>query len=312
MKANELLLWLSARQKGSWRTFRAAVEELHSADADSDNVALETDALPLHQQLRLGFERLAHAEFFACGCEHGWRVTPPTLAAHTTGSGVRAVLCGARSPALRERALCATGNVNWETLDFPGVPDAVRVVSDEAGALASVAMRVGLHFQPDAPLAILSHLPPCDPPRRNARPSEFPVGKDWNIHEFHVSGLTWRKTDRGRDETAHVGLFRFLLLPLQRAHYFLRWKGTTFEMPRAVGLYALLNRKRRGLLRYDAPRRAFSLPGICRPPRLLERALVLCSGLPPIFDPVTGRLTYSDVPAEIAHFAAELLRQSLG
>ena len=32
----ELLFWLSARKEGSWRQFRAAVEELHAADTNSD------------------------------------------------------------------------------------------------------------------------------------------------------------------------------------------------------------------------------------------------------------------------------------
>ncbi len=34
LKADELLFWLSARHEGSWQQFRAAVEELHSAESD--------------------------------------------------------------------------------------------------------------------------------------------------------------------------------------------------------------------------------------------------------------------------------------
>ena len=99
MKANELLLWLSARREGSWQQFRAAVEELHSDDGETGTE--DNDEFPLHQQLRLDLERLAHVEFFARDCEKGWRIAPPTLAAHPVLDGVRGVLCGARSPALR-------------------------------------------------------------------------------------------------------------------------------------------------------------------------------------------------------------------
>jgi hypothetical protein len=81
-------------------------------------------------------------------------------------------------------------------------------------------------------------------------------------------------------------------------------------MRRAVALYVLL-RRRRGLLLYNAQAGTLSLPSSCRPPRLLERALVLCSGIPPSFDPATVRLTYANVPPDIALFAAELLRQGL-
>lgn len=308
MKANELLLWLSARREGLWQQFRAAVEELHSDDGETG--AEDNDEFPLHQQLRLDLERLAHVEFFARDCEKGWRVAPPTLAAHPVPGGVRAVLCGARSPALRERVLRAVEKLGCERLDSPGVPEVIRLAAADAPALTEAASKAGVHFQPDAPLAILSYLPPCDPPLRRSKQAEFPVGEDWDIHEFDESNLVWRKTERGHAQSARVGVFRFLF-HYQRPRYFLRWVRSTFELPRAIALYTLLRWSRRHLLRYDAPARTLRLPAICRPPQLLERALVICSGLPPVYDAATARLTYADVPMEIANFAAELLRQSL-
>ena len=308
MKAYELLLWLSARREGSWQQFRAAVEELHSDDGET--VAEENDEFPLHQQLRLDLERLGHVEFFAHGCEKGWRVAPPTLATHSVPGGVRGILCGARSPALRERLLCAAEKLGCETRDFPGVPEVIRLAAADAPALTQAVSKAGVHLQPDAPLAILSHLPACDPPPRGCRQAEFPVGVDWDIHEFDDSNLVWRKTERGHAQTARVGVFRFLFR-YQRPRYFLRWVRSTFELPRAIALYTLLRRSRRDLLRYDAPARTLRLPAICRPPQLLERALVICSGLPPVYDAATARLTYADVPMEIASFAAALLHQPL-
>jgi hypothetical protein len=313
MKPNELLLWLSARREGSWQQFRAAVEELHSteSDSESDGSAIPSEGeFPLHQRLRLDLERLGHAEFFACGCEKGWRVASPTLAAHPVSGGVRAVLCGARSPALCERALQVGGKVDCEVevLDSHDVPQVIRFVAPHISALQQVATQVGVNFQADAPLAILSHLSPCDPPSRGNEQAEFPVGADWRIREFDAASICWRATDRQRAQTARTGLFEFQLY--DRWRYFLRWKGGTFEKPRADALYALL-RRRPGLLGYDSRTRMLSLPGYCRPPQLLERALVLCSGFPPSFDPTTARLTYSDIPPDIAHFTAELLRQGL-
>ena len=105
-----------------------------------------------------------------------------------------------------------------------------------------------------------------------------------------------------------MGVFEFQLY--NRWNYFLRWAGGTFKLPRAVALYIHLTHHR-DLLHYDAQARTLSLPGSCRPPRMLERALVLCSGFPPSFDPATVRLTYTDVPSENARFAAELLHQPL-
>lgn len=308
MKANELLFWLSARREGSWQRFREAVEELHSATDETD--AGDTNEFPLHQQLRLDLERLAHVEFFASDCKKGWRVVPPTLAAHQVPDGVRAVLCGARSPALCERVICAAKNLGCETIESSSTPEMIRVVAADAPALAELAADTGVCFQPDAPLAILSHLPPCDPPARKGKQTEFPVGVDWNIHEFDTQALCWQATDHRGAQTVHTGLFRFTHR-YQRPCYFLRWLGATFTLPRAIAVYALLRRNRRELLRYDATARTLDLPAICRPPRLLERSLVLCSGSPPVFSTTTARLTYTDVPPEIARFAAELLRQGL-
>jgi len=306
MRPNELLLWLSARREGSWQQFRQAVEQLHSGDGEANSES--NDEFPLHQQLRLDLERLAHVEFFATDCEDGWRIAPPTLAIHSVSDGVRGVLCGARSPALRERITRGAEKFNGEILDSLDVPDVIRIVAANASALAELAAQTGIRFQHDAPLAILSHLPPCDPPSRTRSPSEFPQGADWIIHEFDATKLAWRKIERHEAEAVRFGALRFLI-HFQPPRYFLRWKGVTFKMPRAVALYALLRRHRRDVLRYNREVAALSVPAICRPPRLLERALVLCSGLPPTYD--AARVTYSDVPPEIAQFAAQLLRQPL-
>ena len=310
MRANDLLLWLSARREGSWQQFRAGVEEIctdDSEDASAESSAEDVGEFPLHQQLRLDFERLAHVEFFASGCEDGWRVVPPTLAAQPTADGARAVLCGARSPSFSERMRRAASDSVCETLAPAGIPEVYRFTARDTATLAKMAEQAGLHFQPDAALAILSHLPPCDPPKAT---SELPVGSDWIIHEFDATALCWRKTDRRGANTARLGLFRFMHR-FQRPTYFLRRGSQTSKLPRAVGLFIVLKRSRHRLLRYGASAQSLCLPAICRPPRLMERALVLCSGLPPTYDPATASLTYVDVPHDIARLAAELLRQPL-
>lgn len=308
LRANELLLWFSARREGSWHQFRRAVDELHADEAETG--AENADEFPLHQQLRLNFECLAHVEFRARGCEDGWRVAPPTLAAQATNDGVRSVLCGARSPALQERLVYAAKNLNCEVLSTEGVPDVFRFTSSDTAELADVAAQAGMMFQADAPLALLSHLPPCSAPSRDEAPYDFPVGADWIVHQFDAGALSWRKTDQRHVQTTKFGLIRFSTT-FQRDRYFIRWKGITFKRPRAIATYVLLQRSRRRLLTYDSSVQTLTLPAICRPPRLLERALVLCSGLPPAYEPATSTLSYSDVPLDIARFAAELLRQRL-
>jgi hypothetical protein len=201
----------------------------------------------------------------------------------------------------------AAEKIGCEILAPAGVPEVFRVAAGDRQALENVARQAGLCFQPDAPLAILSQLPPCNPPSPGQGHSEFPLGADWRIRGFDARTLQWYKTDRDQAQESRTGFFEFQLY--QQWRYFLRWSGGTFELPRGVGLYVLLHRHRKHVLHYDLTTRTLSLPRICRPPRLLERALVLCSGLPP--DPADKRLTYSDVAPEVARFAAQLLRQPL-
>ena len=83
MTGNLLLLWMSARQNGSWQQFRSAIERLNAqADADPDaGQVTENLEFPLHQQLRFNLQRLGHAEFFAVDkVITKWRVAPPVLA----------------------------------------------------------------------------------------------------------------------------------------------------------------------------------------------------------------------------------------
>ena len=96
----------------------------------------------------------------------------------------------------------------------------------------------------------------------------------------------------------------------QRFHY-LRWKGRTYTVQVQVGKYAVLRHRRvRGLLQYDLSRSVLSVPVSCRPPLLIERALILCTGLLPGLEKATGRLEYR-LPYEAARLAAGLLRQEI-
>src|SRR4051794_4246048 len=110
MKANELLLWMSARREGAWQQFRTAVEQLHLSGARDEQTPAQDDAngdrwngLPLHQDLRLNLERYGHVEFFDGAGVSAWRVTPPSLAATRYGDRWLAVLAGARTTQLMER-----------------------------------------------------------------------------------------------------------------------------------------------------------------------------------------------------------------
>lgn len=317
MSANELLLWMSARRQGSWQQFRTAVEELHVADSDGDpQGGAEEDtadqyALPLYQALRLNLQRLGHAEFFAGAGGSDWRVAPPSLAVTQHSRGWLGVLAGARSPRLLQRLKDAAASTEIETLSPPACPDQLRIVASDPRSLAGIAQRAGLLLQQYAPVAILMSLPPVDDPAVR-RQADLPFGADWRIEQFSASNLGWRAATRDEALSTLGGLFRFSLR--HQRHVLLCSRGAAFRVPGQVGKYVVLRRRRRRILCYDVVHSRLSVPASCRPPFLVERALILCSGLPPSYEAAsaaTGVLHYSDVPEAIASLASSLLRQEL-
>lgn len=308
MTLDHLLLWLSAKEAGSWPQFRAAVEELHVEQERREPNHLDISDhsgsdLPLYHEVRFALQRLGHVEFHANDGAYSWRVVPPSLAFLPGGSG-RALLCGARSAALLER-LHEVAHI--EELPVEDMPRRIVVSGAPEDTIAARARTLGLHIQEAAPIAILCVVPGV----RDAATwpvSPMPETPGWNVHRFSASHLQWTSVPQDEALCASGGLFRFVL-KYQR-FYYLRWRGRSFRVPVQVGKYAVM-RKRQAGLSYEADRRILSVPAICRPPLLIERALVLCSGLLPRFEACSARVEYADVPQDIVRLAAQLLCQEL-
>ena len=316
MSANDLLIWMSARVEGSWPQFRSAVEALHVEEDSRDGSEANEDAsgsdLPRYQEVRLGLERLAHVEFTSVASKRRWRVVPPTLAVTRSEEECMGILCGARSPDLSTSLLKLPGNVSVDSQPAPGMPDRIRLVSNDVDSLKCIGQGLGLYVQLDAPTALLAAIPPVDDPR-SWFPSEAPSTPGWTIHQFSTKtkNLGWQETVLQRALSSSFGLFRFH--QRHQRFYFLRWRGRTFQVSVQVGKYAILRRRRRvrQIVRHDRSKAVLSVPVACRPPLLIERALVLCSGRLPRVDMATGRLEYSSVTPEMARMAASLLCQEI-
>jgi len=310
MTPNELLLWMSARRQGSWQQFRGAVEELDlmesSAEPGTEEDTGDRYSLPHYQVLRLNLQRLGHAEFFGGAGGSEWRVTPPSLAITQHSSGWLGVVAGARSLGLLARLKEVASGVECEAVPIPACPDQLRMRANDSRVLAGIAEAARLLGQPHAPVAILMSLPAVDD-ATVSKPAQLPFGADWRIDQWTPDGLGWRATRRDEAVSAQLGLFRFSLR--HQRHFFLCSRGATYRVPGQVGKYIVLRRRRRQVLRYDTAGHRLLVPASCRPPLLVERALILCSGLPPSY--TSGVLEYPDVPPSVAALAAALLRQDL-
>ena len=180
--------------------------------------------------------------------------------------------------------------------------------SGRTGYATSVAERAGLLLQCDAPSALLTSLPPVDDACVR-HPAQLPFGADWRIDRFSSENLAWQSATIDDAASASGGLFRFSLR--HQRHVLFCVRSAAFRIPGQVGKYLVLRirRRRRQVLRYDGQKRMLAVPASCRPPFLIERALVLCSGSPPSYE--GGILQYTEIPENIAMIAAALLRQEL-
>ncbi len=310
-----MLLWLSAKGQGSWSQFRAAVEEFHTQQGEleldvEDSAASDAGSdLPIYQQARFALQQLGHVEFSGAEGKSGWQIVPPTIAIGA-GTSVQGILCGARSPVLLER-LFAHDDLAVEASQIDLMPQRIVVRSTCHDLLIDRVRELGIRVQNDAPASLLSALPRVHDHRR-WRASKMPETPGWIVHRFSTYPRPqWTELPQADAHQAQSGLFRFVMK--HQRFYYLRRRGGTFSIPVQVGKYAVMRRRRsrRSILSYDSKRCTLSVPAAFRPPLLMERALVLCSGVLPRFDVSTRRLEYSDVHRNVALLAAQLLRQEV-
>jgi hypothetical protein len=205
----------------------------------------------------------------------------------------------------------AVGEVaEFQALALAAYPDQLLITAGARDSLIAIAQRAGLLLQNDAPTTILASLPPVDDPSVRHQ-TDLPFGADWKIDRFSSENLVWRSATLDDARAASGELFRFSLM--YQNHVLFCVRGVAFRIPGQVGKYLVLRRRRRQVLRYDNRSHTLSMPASCRPPFLVERALIMCSGSPPSYEGSArgGTLHYAEIPDPIAVIAATLLRQEL-
>jgi hypothetical protein len=296
---NELLLWMSARRSGSRQSLRAKVAELEPS-------GLRTGAR--YRQAEWDLSKLGHAEFGAASTGGpDWRIAPPVLAAGDYDEPCRAVLCGARTPrmieALTAHAVSDSVDVRSQRL----APDLVSVSAASPDELAQLAAAAGFPLQWNAAMAVLMA---ATPPR--AVPLEritMPIG-GWTVSRFSKSQLAWVDSSVGEASSVAGGLFRFRA-ERQPTSYVLVERHEPYACDPASAKYRILHRSRRRTrpMFYDAGSQELAVRTSCRPPALVDRALVICSGALPAFR--DDRIIYGGVERGVAAAVAALLGQRL-
>lgn len=286
---NELLLWVSALGHGGEAALRRRAAELLPPRRGGPSA---------YSRAVWGLGSLAHCEFGeAAG--GGWRATPPVIAAGDAGGAVSGVFCGARSAPLVARLAAAAGD-GMRVAPQRDAPDLIALTMPTAGELIRVSRQAGIPIQWNAPLAILSAF--VSAPLSSFKETEVPSG-GWTVERFSRSGMAWRPSSVAEARGAPRGLFRF------RSDYdvghIYRQGPVTRQVPPGIAKYWALGRRQRAM-RLDLTRGEVSFPLACRPPGLIDRALVVASGALPV--PSNGRLNYKGITPPVAAATSAALR----
>jgi hypothetical protein len=324
-QSDTLLYVMSSDQQMTRQRYRAVYDTLHrrrlqgvaARPADTSRVRWET----------LNFmEALGHCETSRENDRWSVRVAPTVLTRLPLSGSPLAVLAGHRTPGTVVRLADVARNrglvVEMETqaAATPLVPTRVTVRSPDGASLASFAEALSIAYQSE-PAAWL-----C----ANASP---------NLDEY-VANAAWatRQTLNWSHQFFDPATLVFELETRAEATFVLRryWHPVqvrpVYELRKADGTrvhdvdpdwarYCVLRATDTPVLAYDARRFILAVPSAAPPPRLLARALSLCSGFAPVATStctITGlgarhseyRL-YRSVPPEVAGLVGQKLGQPL-
>lgn len=227
-----------------------------------------------------------------------WRIAPPVLAGLPGGAAESpgAVLCGARTPGVLAclSAACQSAGAQMALTPVNGRPAVVRVTAPSTTVLAFVADAAQIALQYDAAFALLA----CTPAIRDwpRMPCAMVEGRVETVRRFSRSKVDWVDSSLAEAAAAKAGFFR-----IKRD-----WDWVSL-LKTGVSECAYID-DRAGRLTAAAKLRAvwwtgesrtLSLPSQLFPPGTIARALTLCTGFLPQFEPATRRISFPGVTPEI-------------
>ena len=234
-----------------------------------------------------------------------WAASPPVIV--TTGSG-DAFLAGYRSS---ESCLTLERLVEQHAGAFAAVSHAEGPTSYQISGLTLESLRVIADMLNkestvqwsiiDRPSRSIAHaLPALSDVAKLGREVRLPQ----SVELFDVQGAGWSAATIARGQ----GLYRSNSMPRT---YCLKDQDNCMQVPYRVGKHLAGVGSGRVLLAYDARTQRLECPLGAQLPGLYERAVVLASGLPPEVDLPNRKVTYREVPNDVAQaIASRVSRQS--
>ncbi|MGH8428213.1 MAG: hypothetical protein ACRES7_09575 [Gammaproteobacteria bacterium] len=309
----------------AWPAFRKAVETLAVGNATEEGggapIAQTGNTRLARYQALLSLESLAHCDSDLSSASALIIRAPASLVRLPLGGLPQVVLAGARS----ERT---TNDINQEAQHNSDLEICIEPQDYDAFAPLRICVRA-------ASLPVLEEFAAAiGIPLVGGPPAWTLISCTGSIQEYRGSlrwenddDLNWERRDFNPSELRFMApqpdarpMLRSMTNPVNNTRIHFYASGTRRAIvDRAWGRYLVMQDLDKRVLFYDPQRCKLALPATLLPPKLIERALVLCSGLTPRVEKLTedaliggSRLrVYGMVPLQIASLAAEKLGQRL-
>jgi hypothetical protein len=314
-QGDQLLYVISAKQQMSWAEFKSSADTL----LFDEMTGAVSWPFVRHRILRI-IDCLGHCDF-TFGDQGGTiYAAPPSLIRLPTSGKVRAILTGSRSPESFETLVRKGQKYSGLLVDREAqkgrhgtaIPSRICVTGPTETEIKRFAEEASLPFEATPPAWKFVH---CGADLDSCIDSLV-----WT----EGPELNWRRMDfdpeycRFRENSSSGELLRLsrYLDPIRNIFRYRLWKQNTWaSVDLDWGRYAVLREHGFDVLFYDRKHHIMLIPSAAPIPRLLERALGLCSGLAPLFlsseKQSSSRRTY-DAFKLIPLSIAELICKSVG
>lgn len=308
---DQMLYVISVKQTMRWQNFKEIVNCLSNQEEEEQRQYLN---------LRSFLDSLGHCDFDFTNNNNKVYACPPVLVRLPNLTLSQGVLAGLRFPDTLERLsqVCESINPNIyievepQPQKYQLLPQRVFIETETENELEEIATRLNLHYNP-IPTAwslvnfsvslidYLQHLEWSNEGEINWKRKTFEPEKFLFTTEISVD--------------SNIGLREYIHPKTQVRSYYLWRDQQSAKVDKAWGIYAVLQELQKNVLRYDPDKAIIAIPAGASLPKLLERALTLCSGYIPKYKKLPKSeivfKVFRDVPDLIANKLAEKLCQTL-
>ena len=325
--SDQLIYVISAKREISWLYFKETFDYLYKFETGGRDANTDKDKITNKRlQAIRALNSLGHCDFDFSGDRSKWKVyaAPPVLVRLPCAGFPQAILAGARSPATIQQLSDACQSVGHhiklevteQSSELGLIPKRVAVQAEDVSELQEICNSLKIPFMETPSAWSLLHFSASIDDYLATLKWYNDTELNWQSKTFDPIPLQFQSI---KETDCPIRLSKYSHPSRNTQVYYLWQDGKCAEIDLDWGRYAVLKALRRNVLIYDKRRFTMAVSARANLPRLLERALTLCSGYAAKYEnqsprdrpQIQGFNLFSAIPPQIAEMTAAKLGQTL-